>query len=290
MENTIFIDKSYIVASTLNVKIKQLKEDYVTKEEVNYVSNEIQKILNEQNLNAIITDNIDSQYFEVSNVISINKSNGLSLESIINRYQGYLGLDILTLIWNENNIMSYLKTLDEEPCNFTILPSNRMIVVSKEKLLEAKKVKPAPEVLALMQELGMNFWGSTDDQTNESDVDQTFDMMAVPCDRAFVVAPEKAEEFINRKPNSEIRQQNSGNLNIDNSEVECEVVALPSNRMVVISKEQLLEAEKVTPAPEVLALLRCWGSDDEQINETDIVQNLDEQGPVLTKKKENKCV
>lgn len=32
-------------------------------------------------------------------------------------------------------------------------------------------------------------------------------MLAVPCSRAFVVAPEKVEEFKNQKPNYEIRRQ-----------------------------------------------------------------------------------
>ena len=33
------------------------------------------------------------------------------------------------------------------------------------------------------------------------------EVYAVPCSRAFVVAPEKAEEFKNQKPNPEIRKQ-----------------------------------------------------------------------------------
>ena len=32
-------------------------------------------------------------------------------------------------------------------------------------------------------------------------------VIAVPCSRAFVVAPEKREEFKNQKPNPEIRRQ-----------------------------------------------------------------------------------
>jgi len=36
---------------------------------------------------------------------------------------------------------------------------------------------------------------------------QTFDVMAVPCDRAFVVSSDKTEAFLSVKPNPEIRQQ-----------------------------------------------------------------------------------
>ena len=86
MENTVFIEKSYVVASVLNVKIKQLKEHFVTMKEVNYVSNELQKKLNEQNLNAIISDNIDTDYIEVLDIIEINRLNGFSVERIIERY------------------------------------------------------------------------------------------------------------------------------------------------------------------------------------------------------------
>lgn len=35
---------------------------------------------------------------------------------------------------------------------------------------------------------------------------QKFTVLAVPCDRAFVVAPEKAEEFRNLKPNPKLKK------------------------------------------------------------------------------------
>ena len=37
--------------------------------------------------------------------------------------------------------------------------------------------------------------------------ERQFDVLAVPCDRAFVVSPDKAEEFKNKKPDSVVRQQ-----------------------------------------------------------------------------------
>ena len=157
MANTIFIEKSYIAASILNVKSKYLRKEFITLEELNYISNQFQKKLNEQNFNAIIFDRIDTDYFDISDVIKVNKSKGLSLESIIARYQGYLDLDILSLIWNKDTIFYYL--------------------------VELKKI------------------GSINEDK------QTFDVMAVPCDRAFVISPDKTEEFLNVKPNPEIRQQ-----------------------------------------------------------------------------------
>jgi len=148
MANTIFIEKSYIAASILNVKYKFLNEDFVTIEELNYISDKFQKKLNEQNFDAIILDKIDTDYFDISDIIKINKSKGLSFESIINHYQGYLDLGILLLIWNKETILNYLEEI----------------------------------------------------KTN-------FDVMAVPYRRTFVVARDKTEEFLNQKPNHEIRQQ-----------------------------------------------------------------------------------
>ena len=157
MANTIFIEKSYIAASILNVKSKYLRKEFITLEELNYISNQFQKKLNEQNINAIIFDRIDTDYFDISDVIKVNTSKGLSLESIIARYQGYLDLDILLLIWNKDTIFYYL--------------------------VELKKLN----------------------QFNEDK--HTFDVMAVPCNRAFVVSPDKTEAFLSIKPNPEIRQQ-----------------------------------------------------------------------------------
>lgn len=41
----------------------------------------------------------------------------------------------------------------------------------------------------------------------QDDKKHDFDVLAVPCDRAFVVSPDKTEAFLNVKPNPEIRQQ-----------------------------------------------------------------------------------
>lgn len=116
MENTIFIEKSYIVSSILYFKRKFLGKNFVTIEELNYVSSKLEQDMNNYNINAIILDEIDNYYFDISDVIKVNVSNGLSLESLISRYQGYLSLEILSLIWNEKIILNYLyefKMLDD---------------------------------------------------------------------------------------------------------------------------------------------------------------------------------
>ncbi len=108
MENTIFIEKSYIVSSILYFKRKFLGKNFVTIEELNYVSSKLEQDMNNHNINAIILDEIDNYYFDISDVIKVNVSNGLSLENLISRYQGYLSLEILSLIWNEKIILNYL--------------------------------------------------------------------------------------------------------------------------------------------------------------------------------------
>lgn len=116
MENTIFIEKSYIVSSILYFKRKFLEKNFVTIEELNYVSSKLEQDMNNHNINAIILDEIDNYYFDISDVIKVNVSNGLSLENLISRYQGYLSLEILSLIWNEKIILNYLykfKMLDD---------------------------------------------------------------------------------------------------------------------------------------------------------------------------------
>ena len=137
MTNTIFIEKSYIAASILNVKSKYLKQEFITFEELSYISEQFQKKLNEQKINAIILDRIDADYFDISNVIKINKSKSLSLESIITRYQGYLDLDILLLIWNEETIFDFLvelktfKSVNEDKQISFVLKKTRKADISK---------------------------------------------------------------------------------------------------------------------------------------------------------------
>ena len=42
---------------------------------------------------------------------------------------------------------------------------------------------------------------------NQKQQTEQLTVLAVPCSRAFVVKPEKVEEFKNQKPNPEIRRQ-----------------------------------------------------------------------------------
>lgn len=99
---TCFMEKSYVVAAILHTKNKKKRENHVTIEEVNGVANVLQKEYNKKDLNVCITDVIDEEYFKSQeNIIVINKEKGLSLDSIRQRYQGYISYNILTVLWNE---------------------------------------------------------------------------------------------------------------------------------------------------------------------------------------------
>lgn len=99
---TCFMEKSYVVAAILHTKNKKKRENHVTIEEVNGVANVLQKEYNKKDLNVCITDVIDEEYFKSQeNIIVINKEKGLSLDSIRQRYQGYISYKILTVLWNE---------------------------------------------------------------------------------------------------------------------------------------------------------------------------------------------
>ena len=45
--------------------------------------------------------------------------------------------------------------------------------------------------------------------TTDSTIEEQFEVLAVPCNRAFVVEQEHAKEFINLKPDYEFREQNN---------------------------------------------------------------------------------
>ena len=159
MENTIFIEKSYIVASILNIKSKVFNEEFTKFDELNYISDQIQRKLNEQNYMAIILDKIDTDYFDISDVIKINKSKGLSIESIINRYQGYLKLDILLLINNKEMLLEYLsnfKSLESINKTFNIMavPCHSSFIVAPDKKEKFINQKPNLEVRQKMEEMG----------------------------------------------------------------------------------------------------------------------------------------
>lgn len=110
---TVFMEKSYVVASILATKQRYLNQSFVTSEECNQISNILQKRYNEENLNVCIMDDIDLGYFNiVDGVITLNKSKNIDIESIKQRYQGYIpNINILLLVWDNKFILENLRIL-----------------------------------------------------------------------------------------------------------------------------------------------------------------------------------
>lgn len=72
---------------------------------------------------------------------------------------------------------------------------------------------------------------------------QKFFAYAVPCDKTFVVASEKAEEFRNLKPNPELRRKideatkKLTNLKIDLEPIEMEPIGLTLKKVIKNDKK-----------------------------------------------------
>lgn len=110
---TFFMEKSYIVAAILCTKEKNFRKRFVTIEEANCIGDLVQREFNRKNLNVCIIDNIDKDYFEIiDGVIVINSHNNFDLNSIQQRYQGYVpNLNILLTLWDDIFITASLNKL-----------------------------------------------------------------------------------------------------------------------------------------------------------------------------------
>lgn len=110
---TFFLEKSYVIASIFVTKQLYLRENFVTIEECNEISNILQKRYNEKNLNVCIIDNIDPEYFTITDgVITLNKNKNVDVQSIKQRYQGYIpNIDILLVLWDNKFILENIKML-----------------------------------------------------------------------------------------------------------------------------------------------------------------------------------
>jgi len=111
---TLFMEKSYVLASIFLTKHLHFREEFVTLEECNVISNALQQEFNKKDLDAIITDTIDNEYYKiVDDVIFINKKNGFDLESLMHRYQGYLlsRTRVVMTLWDDNFMLQQLKKM-----------------------------------------------------------------------------------------------------------------------------------------------------------------------------------
>lgn len=104
---TKFIEKSYMIASIMKINREYLHKNYVSKRQLNVLTWNMQKLFNEKNIDAIFVDYIDGGYFEdYGDIIMLHDDYIYDFESVLERYQAYLPLEILSIIWDEELMVS----------------------------------------------------------------------------------------------------------------------------------------------------------------------------------------
>jgi len=120
---TLFIEKSYMVASIMKINRNYLHKNYVSKRELNILTWNIQKKFNEENIKAIFVDDIDYSYFlDCGDIIMLSEDYICDFEGVEQRFQAHLPIEILSIIWDEKFITSMLidnhQTIQENVKNF----------------------------------------------------------------------------------------------------------------------------------------------------------------------------
>lgn len=129
---TIFMPKTYVIASLMKIKKKYFNESFVTFKELNIISNKIQTEFNEQNINAIITDNIDKEFYKLEEVIVLNNT---SLEEIETASYYCSSDEVMSILWSENFICKQLIEIKQDEIALLQKVKNTI------KVKEYKKVK-----------------------------------------------------------------------------------------------------------------------------------------------------
>lgn len=93
----------------------------------------MQSEFNARNIDAIITDEIDREFYQVQDVISLNHNNNISLEGI--EIESYLcsSMDVLSILWDDKLICQKLIELRQEELR------NLKTVVTEAKVKKLKK-------------------------------------------------------------------------------------------------------------------------------------------------------
>lgn len=74
-KKTQFLERTFVVLSIMNVKIKYFNEDFVTLSECNAVTKQLKSRLIESKIGIIITDEINRDYFDINGEIILKKVN-----------------------------------------------------------------------------------------------------------------------------------------------------------------------------------------------------------------------
>ena len=111
---TKFIEKSYLITSIMYINRKYLNKNYVTKSELNSLMWHIQNKLNENDVDALFVHNDCFKYYDDCGDIFV-LNNNYSFDNVKQRFQSFLPIDILKILWDEEVLLSLIiDNLDKE--------------------------------------------------------------------------------------------------------------------------------------------------------------------------------
>lgn len=89
---------NFILTNLMKLKLKYFDEPYITKEEYNFVKNVLRKKYDIEKLEIIITDTVDTNYFKIEDIITLND---ISIEEVESKYIKNIPKYIRDILWNE---------------------------------------------------------------------------------------------------------------------------------------------------------------------------------------------
>ena len=124
------VEQGYLLASLLKAKINYFHEEFVTVHELRQFERELYQKSSELDIPIVCV----SQY-DLNNYFSYNGQNacytikeGLQLSDILGRFEGYLSIDVLKLLYTDEFMLEILIKVEKEE------------VKEQEKALEKKKL------------------------------------------------------------------------------------------------------------------------------------------------------
>ncbi len=145
-----YITKNHIILAIMNCKRKYFNEEYVTYEELNLISIEIQKRFNKENISALIDSSpIDENYFELKEVITLPKP----LSKTTKQYQNITNMEIIKILLDEAFILNILLKISKEKIanaenksktnqkNLLLEYKNKLNNLKSKKLIDEKSIQ-----------------------------------------------------------------------------------------------------------------------------------------------------
>ena len=145
-----YITKNHIILAIMNCKRKYFNEEYVTYEELNLISIELQKRFNKENISALIDNSpIDENYFELKEVITLPKH----LSKTIKQYQNITNMEVIKILLDEAFILNILLKISKEKIanaenkrttnqkNLLLEYKNKLNNLKSKKLIDEKSIQ-----------------------------------------------------------------------------------------------------------------------------------------------------